>query len=81
MQAAVSTSSRPDYVGPKLKNSSGKAAGESGPEVLVPSAASFRLQEADTAPLPSEAGKGGAGPAEGASLISPRVTPPAPRNP
>jgi outer membrane protein assembly factor BamD len=81
MQAAVSTSSRPDYVGPKLKNSSGKAAGEGGPEVLVPSAASFRLQEADTAPLPSEAGKSGAGSAEGASLISPRVTPPAPRNP
>jgi len=81
MQAAVNTAARPDYVGPKLKSGESKSAGS--PEVLVPSASSFRLQDADTAPPPLPLGeeKPGAQQPSAASLIAPRVTPPAPQNP
>ena len=82
MQASASNASRSDYVGPQLKNQSQKDAAKRAPEVVVPSASSFRLQAVDTAPPPlDEQAKSAAGSQEKSLLIQPRITPPTPQNP
>ncbi len=82
MQASTSTSSRADYVGPQLKGQTQKSAEKRAPEVVVPSASSFRLQALDTAPPPlDEQVKSASGSQEGALPIQPRLTPPKPQTP
>lgn len=70
-QAKVNTSSRSDYVGPKLKTQQ--------TEETAPKTPSLRLQDSDASPTGAPSVNSGAN--SDLRLPSPRVTPPAPQNP
>lgn len=68
MQSKISTSSRPDYVGPKIKQEAATQRAPAGP--------SLRLQEINPNPLPGDPTN-----TFDLSLPAPRLTPPGPQNP